>query len=169
MTINIPDEYKYEFRTSDRWLHLSDNYECIIDPDGWDRSNFQFSFHEEKISYQEFMKRYNYSTITSGEKTYENIKDGDYIIVKDFDKDRVIFYAKKYYYMVADVFNNFSIDEDVENTIKFISNMVGNIYKIVEDKKGIKRLYSIYSSDNERAEIDLDCGIIVQKIKIIEQ
>ena len=34
----------------------------IIDPDGWDRSNFQYSWYEEKISFKEFEQRAMRST-----------------------------------------------------------------------------------------------------------
>lgn len=35
----------------------------VLDPDGWDRSNFQHSWYEEKITYQEFQKRLLMSTV----------------------------------------------------------------------------------------------------------
>ena len=34
----------------------------ILDPDGWDRKNFDYSFYEEKITREEFNKRMMYST-----------------------------------------------------------------------------------------------------------
>lgn len=34
----------------------------IMDPDGWDRQNFEYSFNEELISEAEFMKRLARST-----------------------------------------------------------------------------------------------------------
>lgn len=37
----------------------------VLDPDGWDRSNFQYSWHEEKIDLEEYNKRVSYSTISS--------------------------------------------------------------------------------------------------------
>lgn len=37
----------------------------VADPDGWDRKNFQYSFYEEAISWDEFMKRLGMSTITN--------------------------------------------------------------------------------------------------------
>lgn len=48
-------------KTSEEW---SKNIEIIvIDPDGWDRSNFQYSWFEEKITKTEFRNRLNNSTI----------------------------------------------------------------------------------------------------------
>jgi hypothetical protein len=35
----------------------------VLDPDGWDRSNFQYSWYEEDITYQEFQKRLLISTV----------------------------------------------------------------------------------------------------------
>ena len=47
-------------KTSDVWS------EClgvkILDPDGWDRENFQYSFYEEYITEGEFMERADRST-----------------------------------------------------------------------------------------------------------
>lgn len=34
----------------------------IMDPDGWDRKNYEFSFNEEQITKEEFVKRAQYST-----------------------------------------------------------------------------------------------------------
>jgi len=34
----------------------------LLDPDGWDRKNFQFSFYEELITKEEFSKRLMVST-----------------------------------------------------------------------------------------------------------
>ena len=34
----------------------------ILDPDGWDRKNYQYSWHQEKISKEEFERRMFKST-----------------------------------------------------------------------------------------------------------
>jgi hypothetical protein len=47
--------------TSEQWLAEVDIK--VIDPDGWDRKNFQFSFYEEKIPKSEFNRRLAMSTI----------------------------------------------------------------------------------------------------------
>ncbi len=51
-------------QTSDKWA-ASPKYKntTILDPDGWDRSNFQYSFHQEEITEKEFQTRLNRSTI----------------------------------------------------------------------------------------------------------
>lgn len=41
----------------------------ILDPDGWNRQNFQFSWYEEKITLDEFHKRALESTIQGKIKT----------------------------------------------------------------------------------------------------
>lgn len=41
----------------------------VMDPDGWDRSNFQFSWYEEKISHEEFDRRFSGSTVMGGSYT----------------------------------------------------------------------------------------------------
>lgn len=51
-------------RTSDEWYQiLYPNKEVIIiDPDGWDRSNWEYSWGEESINEDEFKKRLLNST-----------------------------------------------------------------------------------------------------------
>ena len=48
-------------KVSSEWVK---EYECkIIDPDGWDRENYDYSFNEEKITRKEFERRLIKSTI----------------------------------------------------------------------------------------------------------
>jgi hypothetical protein len=35
----------------------------VLDPDGWDRNNFQYSWYEEKITHGEYLNRLRSSTI----------------------------------------------------------------------------------------------------------
>ena len=49
--------YREDYRTNR-------NQDIVIyDPDGWDRKNYQFSWHEELITYTEFEKRAFHSTV----------------------------------------------------------------------------------------------------------
>lgn len=51
----------YEIKTSKEWAK-----ECkyiILDPDGWDRTNYNYSFNKEKIDLIEFQQRLAVSTI----------------------------------------------------------------------------------------------------------
>ena len=50
-----------ELKTSEEWQKLCKAE--VLDPDGWDRKNFQFSWYEENISRSEFEKRLVLSTI----------------------------------------------------------------------------------------------------------
>ena len=50
-----------EIKTSSEWIKEV-GYE-VLDPDGWDRSNFQYSWYEEEITYEEFQKRLINSTV----------------------------------------------------------------------------------------------------------
>ena len=50
-----------ELKTSDQWQILCKTK--VLDPDGWDRKNFQYSWHEEKISRNEFERRLLFSTV----------------------------------------------------------------------------------------------------------
>jgi hypothetical protein len=48
-------------KTSLEWIKTI-KYE-IIDPDGWDRTNYDHSFYKEKITIDEFQRRVSKSTI----------------------------------------------------------------------------------------------------------
>lgn len=48
---------KTDLRTSKEWAAYFENEIQIIDPDGWDRDNFDFSFNQEKITFEEFEYR----------------------------------------------------------------------------------------------------------------
>jgi hypothetical protein len=54
-----------DLKTSQEWEQLvpSEFKLIIMDPDGWDRKNFQYSFYEEKITKVEFINRLASSTI----------------------------------------------------------------------------------------------------------
>lgn len=54
-----------EKRTSSEWEKLvSKKHQLrILDHDGWDRKNFDYSFNIEKITKQEFLNRVSRSTI----------------------------------------------------------------------------------------------------------
>ena len=41
---------------------VSDYPMQILDPDGWDRNNFQYSWYEELITFEEFDRRASAST-----------------------------------------------------------------------------------------------------------
>lgn len=48
-------------KTSAEWIKEV-GYE-ILDPDGWNRTNFDYSFNKEKITMEEFQKRLSFSTV----------------------------------------------------------------------------------------------------------
>lgn len=52
-------------KTSDAWhreIH-ADGDVVIIDPDGWDRRNFEVSYYQEEITLEEFNSRIQQSTL----------------------------------------------------------------------------------------------------------
>ena len=53
-----------ETKTSQEWyVFLYPNKEVIVyDPDGWDRTNYDFSWYEEQITQEEFNDRVSNST-----------------------------------------------------------------------------------------------------------
>jgi hypothetical protein len=56
-----------EVKTSQDWQTLYPD-PLVLDPDGWDRKNFQFSWYEEKITHGEYTKRMLISTCAHGFK-----------------------------------------------------------------------------------------------------
>ncbi len=50
-------------KTSYEWESESDY--LVLDPDGWDRQNFSYSFFEELITYEEYTNRLLKSTCIS--------------------------------------------------------------------------------------------------------
>ena len=61
-------------KTSEEWYSLDHGKYVINDPDGWDRKNFHYSFYEEKITREEYMKRVLMSTIMEQVNIEEVIK-----------------------------------------------------------------------------------------------
>lgn len=55
-------------KTSAEWINYF-NYE-ILNPDGWDRKNFDYSWNKEKITMTEFKKRLSFSTVRQKFKKY---------------------------------------------------------------------------------------------------
>ncbi len=53
---------RVELLTSQQW-NVRYPEVTVLDADGWDRKNFQYSWYEEKISFQEYYKRLIMSTI----------------------------------------------------------------------------------------------------------
>lgn len=51
-----------EKKTSEEWQKELWKSIVVYDPDGWDRKNYDFSWHEEKITREEFDMRCANST-----------------------------------------------------------------------------------------------------------
>ena len=61
----------FERKTSEEWskdTRFSDT--TVLDPDGWDRQDYQYSWFEEKISAAEYEKRLVDSTILVQRRRY---------------------------------------------------------------------------------------------------
>lgn len=50
-----------ELKTSQEWQKGYPDI-VVLDPDGWDRQNYDYSFNEELISQEEFLDRLSMST-----------------------------------------------------------------------------------------------------------
>lgn len=46
-----------DLKTSEDWQKLDTSGVNVLDPDGWDRTNYQFSYYEELITEEEYYKR----------------------------------------------------------------------------------------------------------------
>ena len=55
-------------KTSDEWSKSTNH--TILDPDGWDRTNCQYSFYEELITESEFYSRLYRSTLKFDKAEY---------------------------------------------------------------------------------------------------
>lgn len=64
--MNVNRHEQSELRNSHEWI--KEYGYRIIDFDGWNRDDFQFSYFEEKINRQEFERRLFLSTITKKTK-----------------------------------------------------------------------------------------------------
>jgi hypothetical protein len=64
-----------EIKTSKDWLEsVSPEYGLVImDPDGWDRTNYHYSFNEELITIDEFKRRVFMSTIKCNRNFIEDM------------------------------------------------------------------------------------------------
>jgi hypothetical protein len=51
-----------DHKTSDRWADLTGV--VVYDPDGWDRTNYQYSWFEDLITLTEFKRRVFMSTVS---------------------------------------------------------------------------------------------------------
>lgn len=63
-----------EKKTSKEWYKLVpiEFKLTILDPDGWDRTNYDYSFNQELITKNEFMNRLASSTIKADFKLFTN-------------------------------------------------------------------------------------------------
>ena len=59
-----------ELKTSEEWSKLCKH--IVLDEDGWDRENFQYSWHEERITREEFEKRFLSSTVQFTGPLFDN-------------------------------------------------------------------------------------------------
>ncbi len=66
-------------KTSEEWLTHFPGL-TSMDPDGWDRTNYDYSFNFEKITLEEFKKRVLYSTIMSDSSIFNM---GDFLNEKE--------------------------------------------------------------------------------------
>ena len=49
-------------KTSQEWQEIFHTIK-VVDPDGWDRTNFEYSWNKEKITREEYSNRIGKSTV----------------------------------------------------------------------------------------------------------
>lgn len=49
-------------KTSGEWEKEDDSGVIVLDPDGWDRTNYEYSYYEELVTKEEYDMRKMYST-----------------------------------------------------------------------------------------------------------
>jgi len=61
-------------QTSATWYEefMKSHKTRILDPDGWDRTNYNFSFHVELVTEDEFTKRLMFSTCSFVLEDWQN-------------------------------------------------------------------------------------------------
>lgn len=67
----MPEEIK---RTSEEWQKLKPEVK-VLNPDGWDRKNFQYSWYEELITEEEYQNRIGPSTCVFSHDFFDKFKD----------------------------------------------------------------------------------------------
>jgi hypothetical protein len=72
-------------KTSKEWLgKIPKKYKVkILDPDGWDRKNFDYSFNRELITKKHFINRLFFSTIQCDSSFYRDWDKFLYKIIKE--------------------------------------------------------------------------------------
>lgn len=65
-------------KTSAQWHEMLETKyrgSYVMDPDGWDRKNYDYSFYEEKITEEEFWKRLFRSTTAMSPELLEDMRN----------------------------------------------------------------------------------------------
>jgi len=58
-------------KTSKEWVKKYKKLIKILDPDGWDRQNYDYSFNKEKITFEKFQMRCSISTCSFDNKFWD--------------------------------------------------------------------------------------------------
>lgn len=74
MMTNQNEELK---KTSAEWHEMDKDEIIIADPDGWDRSNYHYSFYEELITYDTYIERLMDSTVYIRNSIMETLEHGE--------------------------------------------------------------------------------------------
>lgn len=68
-----------ELKTSAEWHDaLKNKYpgSYVMDPDGWDRRDYNYSFYEEDITQEEFLNRFTQSTVAMSRELLDDMIAG---------------------------------------------------------------------------------------------
>ena len=135
-------------KTSEVWQRAFPRC-VIIDPDGWDRNNFRYSFYEEKISLEEYNNRLLKSTIEilPAEKRKHLIQDEDFknkLVELGFKDLGSGWFENEDNYIRIRIWKEYSVDfwlwkNKEDNQIHFR----GDIYCIDDVRWVLKRCFNI--------------------------
>jgi len=64
-----------EFKTSAEWEALDESGVIVLDPDGWDRKNYEYSYYEEEITHEEYERRKMFSTCEFPKNFFKNLRE----------------------------------------------------------------------------------------------
>jgi len=100
---------KQILKTSKQWYDeiLKDEEIYILDPDGWDRTNYEYSFNEELITHAEFQKRLSMSTVLYGDECSGNKL---FDIINENSSNPIKFQDTAIYFNTVDSHNNIIIN-----------------------------------------------------------
>ena len=81
-------------KTSAQWHSLLETKyrgSYVMDPDGWDRKNYDYSFYQEQITEEEFWKRFFRSTVSISPELLKDMQNNVNIVLgESYDESKCL-------------------------------------------------------------------------------